>query len=144
MKRSGRASLVVVIMAALVAAVAGLFLLAGESPTAVTGKFLTALAKGDAKTLASLSFMDGLPEAEIEKKWQETHDASKFWTFAYQIQDSNEQDANTATVRLQWIKNAMSGSAYEEKYELPLLKVGGKWKVDVRGISREMYPSLPR
>lgn len=144
MKRSGRASLVIVITVALVAAVIGLFLLAGESPTGVTGKFLTALAKGDSKTLASLSFMDGLSEAEIEKKWQQTHAMSKYWTFAFKMQGSNEQDANSATVRLEWMKNAMNPNSYGEKFEVPLIKVDGKWKVDVRGISRDMYPSLPR
>lgn len=144
MKRSGRTSIVIIITVALVAAVVGLFLLAGESPTGVAGQFLTALGKGDTKTLAKLSYMDGLSEAEIEKRWQETHELSKYWAFAFKVRDANEQDPDNATVRLDWVKNAASGSAYEEKYELPMVKKDGKWKIDVRGISREMYPALPR
>ena len=42
------------------------------------------------------------------------------------------------------IHDADHPGAYEELYELPMVKVGDDWKVDVRGISREFYPGLPR
>jgi hypothetical protein len=144
MKRSGRASIVVIITVALVAAVLGLFLFAGESPSGVAGKFLTALAKGDSKTLAELSYMEGLTTEQVEQRWKETHEVSKHWVFSYQIKDTKEQNATNTTVVLDWIKNAVNPSAYAEKFELPMVKRDGKWKVDVRGLSREMYPSLPR
>lgn len=144
MKRSGRASLVVVVAVALVAAVVVLFMMAGESPSGVASKFLTSLAKGDLKTVSELSYMEGLSQEQIRQKWDETYSVTKHWLFAFAIADSSEQDERNATVRLKWVKSAMNPSAYEEKYELPLIKVDGKWKVDVRGMSREMYPSLPR
>jgi hypothetical protein len=144
MKRSGRASLVVVVTLALVAAVVVLFLFAGESPTGVAGKFLVALAKGNTKELAELSYMEGLTEAQIEQKWKQTHAAAKFWPFAFQLKEANMLDDSNATVRLDWVKNTSSPSAFGEKYELPMVKRDGKWKVDVRGISRDMYPALPR
>jgi hypothetical protein len=144
MKRSGRASIVVVITVALVAAVLGLFLLAGESPSGVAGKFLGALARGDTKTLTDLSYMEGLSPAEIEQRWKDTHENSKYWIFAYSIKDTKQQNPTNTTVVLDWVKNAVSPSSYGEKFELPMVKVDGRWKVDVRGISREMYPSLPR
>lgn len=144
MKRSGRASIVVVLTVALVAVVVGLFLLGGESPSGVAGKFLTALAKGDAKTLADLSYMEGLSSEQVEQKWKATHEASKYWVFQFLVKDTKEQDSGNSTVVLEWVKNASSGGAYPEKFELPMTKRDGKWKVDVRGMSREMYPSLPR
>ncbi|MBN9501888.1 MAG: hypothetical protein BGO01_09580 [Armatimonadetes bacterium 55-13] len=144
MKRSGRASIVIVLMVAVVAAVVVLFLLAGDSPSAVAGRFLGALAKGDEKTLAQLSYMDGRSEQEMEAEWKETYENAKYWRFVWKINDTKEQDANNATVILGWYKNAASPGTYEEKYELPLVKKDGHWKVDVLGISREMYPGLPR
>jgi hypothetical protein len=144
MKRSGRTNIVVVVTIALVAAVLALFLLAGNSPSTIATKFLIALSKGDAKTLAENSYMEGVSPSEAEKRWAKTYETSKYWVFAYQILDTKEQDANNATVRLDWIKSANSGSSYSEKYELPMVRKDGQWKVDVRGISREMYPALPR
>ena len=144
MKRSGRTSIVVIAAVAIVAAVVLLFLMAGDSPSAAANRFLVALAKGDTKAIAENSYMEGLQTPEIEKAWQDTYDVSKYWVFAYHIQETEEQDPNNATVRLAWVKGADSQAAYEEKYELPMVKRDGKWKVDVRGISREMYPSLPR
>jgi hypothetical protein len=146
MKRSGSTSTVVIlaIALALVAAIVVLFLMAGDSPSGVATRFLTALAKGDSKTLAETSFIDGVSQEELQKKWEATHEVTKYWQFNYMIQDSTQQDANNAAVVMQWVKNATSQSSYGEKYELPLAKRDGKWKVDVRGISREMYPALPR
>lgn len=144
MKRSGRTSIIVIITVTLVAAVIGLFLLAGESPTGVGTKFLTALANGNEKQLAELSHMDGLTQAQIEEKWKGTYETSKYWLFAYRVLGTTKQDANTATIRLDWIKNAANPGSYEEKFELPMVLIDGKWKVDVRAISREMYPGLPR
>jgi len=144
MKRSGRASIVIVVAIALVAAVVVLFLMAGESPSGIAGRFLTALANGDTKTVSELSYMEGKTQDQIKAEWDKTYEVSKYWHFAWEIQDTNEQDQNNAAVRLEWVKKANSPSSYAEKYELPLVKKDGHWKVDVRGISREMYPALPR
>lgn len=144
MKRSGRVSIILIITVVLVAAALGLFLLAGESPTGVGTKFLTALANGNTKTLAELSYMEGKTPSEVEEAWKETYEASKYWYFAYQVKGSTEQDDSSATVRLGWVKNASNPSAFEENFALPMIKVDGKWKVDVRAISREMYPNLPQ
>lgn len=144
MKRSGRVSLVVVVAVALLVAVLALFLLAGESPRGVASRFLTALARGDTKTLAELSYLEGNTPAQIEAKWKQTHEFSKYWVFAYGIKGVRDQDPDHSTVTLGWVKNASGSSAYEEKYELPMVRKDGKWLVDVRAISREMYPSLPQ
>ena len=144
MKRSGRVSFVLVIAIAVVVGAIALFMMAGESPSGIAGRFLTALAKGDTKTLAELSYMDGLSQAEIESKWKETHESSKYWVFAFAIKDVKEQDANNATVNLDWFKDLGGIQPDEGKAELPMVKRDGTWKVDVRAISRNMYPFLPQ
>ena len=143
MKRSGRVSLVLILAIAAVVAALALFLLAGESPRGVAGQFLTALAKGDAKTLAELSYMEGQTPEQIESKWKDTYAYSKYWIFAYMIKDVRDLDKDNSTVTLGWVKNATKESSYEEKFELPMVRKDGKWKVDVRAMSREMYPYLP-
>jgi len=144
MKRSGRASIVIVIAIALVAAVIVLFLMAGDSASGVAARFLTALQKGDTKTLAELSYMEGLSPDQVQKKWDETYAVTKYWQFNWRVTDTKEQDSDNASVNLMWTKDMGSPSAYEDKAELPMLKKDGKWKIDVRAISREMYPDLPR
>ncbi len=47
-------------------------------------------------------------------------------------------------VRMMVIRNAERDGAYEEKFELPLVKKDGKWKVEVLGLDRRLYPGLPR
>lgn len=144
MKRSGRVSLVLLAAVAIVAAVVVLFLMAGDSPSGVAGRFLTALAKGDTKTLTELSYMEGLSPEEIESRWKLTHESSKYWVFAYAVKDSKEQDANNATVNLIWTKDLAGQVPEEGEAELPMVRKDGKWKVDVRAISRSMYPFLPQ
>jgi hypothetical protein len=144
MNRSGRVSLPLIILVVVAVAAVAIFLLAGESPSGVASKFLIALARKDAKEVAALSYMGPIDEAEKVKRWQKTLEATKYWRFNYAITDTSQQDANNATVRMKWIKAADQGGAFEEKYELPMVKKDGNWKVDVRAISREMYPSLPQ
>jgi len=144
MKSSGRASIVIVVAIVIVAAIVVLFFMAGESPSGIAGRFLTALAKGDTKTVADLSFIEGKSPEQIKAEWDQTYAYSKYYRFAWEVQDAAEADENNAAVRIQWTKKADRPGAYAEKYELPLVKKDGHWKVDVRGISREMYPALPR
>lgn len=144
MKRSGRVSLILIVAAAIVVGIVALFLMAGDAPSGVAGRFLTALARGDTKTLTELSYMEGLTDQQIEAKWKETHESSKYWMFAYAIKDVKDQDANNATVTLTWLKDASGTAPSEEKAELPMVRKDGKWKVDVRGMSRGMYPFLPQ
>jgi hypothetical protein len=117
---------------------------AGEGPSAVASRFMQALASGDAKTLTELSHMGDEPAQETQKRWEKTLDYSQHYLFAWRIVDDREQSDEAAVVKLKVVRNAKEERAYEEDYELPLTKVGGKWKVDVRQIPREMYPALPR
>jgi hypothetical protein len=132
--------------------VVGAFALAKEEPGSVAAQFMSALAKHDAKKLAELSYIGKTEPAEIEatrEKLQKDWDfcvntAGKYYTFRWRISGARKANEDSASVTLQVQRNLVSGGSYDEKYELPMEKEGGKWKVDATGISSEMFPGLPR
>lgn len=145
MNRSGRASWVLIAGLVGTALVVVLLLLGGEAPTSVAGKFMTALSLGDVKTLADLSYLPGEDKAKITKEWDYTVNVTgPYYRFKFEIRSERIITDTEAAVSLSVWRNYFSGISYDEKYELPMVKVDGKWKVDVRGINREMYPGLPR
>jgi hypothetical protein len=117
----------------------------GESAQSVGSQFMAALARGDAKALAQLSHVPGMSKEELEKEWEFTTSvAAKHYTFRYKILGQVEASRNDASVRMQVWRNYAAGGSYEENFPLPMERVDGKWKVLVRGMSRKMYPGLPR
>lgn len=145
MKQHGRVSFITIASLLGVAIVLSLFFIKTDSPGQTAQKFMSALAMGDSKTLAQLSYMDGVPESEIEKKWEYTTQvAGKYYHFVWQIISESQASSDTASIKLDVVRNADSDSAYAERFGIPLVHQNGKWLVDVRSMSREMYPSLPR
>jgi hypothetical protein len=145
MNRSGRISLVGLLGIIAVVALVFLLLFVREGLTAVGEKFMTALATGDTATLTKMSYMGDTPADQVQKEWQfATQVAGKHYLFYWRVLGATQASQDRGSIRLQVIRNAASPAAYEENYALPLVKVGDDWKVDVRGISREMYPGLPR
>jgi len=109
---------------------------------------MSALAKGDIKTLTDMTYLRGENREQIEKQWKfAVEEVSPNYLFRWDINHGRELSGSTASVSIKVWRNAMSQSTYDEKFELPLVKnaeTDGKWKVDVTGINREMYPGLPR
>jgi len=144
MRRAGRVSPLFLVVLVGVAAMIGILMFGQEGPSAAATRFLDALARGDVDTLTKSSFVSGKSDDELRKDWQfTTQVAGKYYRFRWQITSARVVDDNTADVRIQVDRNYGPGS-YEENYGLPLAKVNGAWKVDAGGISREMYPGLPR
>ncbi|MHB8637023.1 MAG: hypothetical protein ACYC96_11200 [Fimbriimonadaceae bacterium] len=134
-------------MAAAIAVVlAGLFFFAGRnSPSATAEQFMDALGRGDAKELTDVSYARNGDKAALLKAFEfATQDAGKNYSFLWRIKDSRQADARTASVQLAVIRNARSSSSFEENFEIPLVRQGGRWLVDVAGINDLMYPALPR
>jgi len=128
-----------------VALFAFIFLMGRESVETVAARFMTALSTGDIDTLTANSYLGSKSKDEIKKQWEFTvKDISKHYLFHWRITGSQQADEKTAAVKLSFMKNVDSESTYEENFALPLVNVDGKWLVDVRGISRDMYPALPR
>jgi len=116
-----------------------------ESLGSVGGRFMSALAKGDVDTLTKMSYLGNEPEDQIRKEWDfAVNTAGKYYNFTFRITGSLQSNDKTGSVNMQLMRDATSAGSYEEVYELPLVKVGDDWKIDVKSISREMYPALPQ
>ena len=136
----------------MVVLIVGAFALAKEEPAAVAAQFMSALAKHDAAKLSELTYIGKSDPAEIEKAREQikkdwdfcVNTAGKYYTFSWRLSGSRKSSEDSASATLQVMRNLESGSAYDEKFELPMEKEGGRWKVAVGAISSEMFPGLPR
>jgi len=144
MKKSGRAYLPVIVGVVFVVAAAVFFFFGAESPAAAANEFMAALAKADVKKLAQVGLLEGVDAQKAEAIWRQTLDRSEYFRFQWRVKNTTQPTDDTASVVMDYIKNADSPSAYPENYSLPMMKIDGKWKVDVRRIPRDMYPDLPR
>jgi hypothetical protein len=104
---------------------------------------MAALARGDAKEVAALSFLEGVEQAEAEKKWAYTLDVARHYQFRYTILSELNPSPGRSTLKMQVWRN-YGPASYEEPFDLPMRQVEGQWKVEVRAINREMFPGLPR
>jgi len=144
MKRAGKAHWLVIAGLASLVVVAALFAFGRDSAGDAAHDFMSALAKGDVDKLTELSYYPGASKDELKKKWDFTvHKAGKYYRFLGRIVNVTQTDNENAAAVMQITRNA-DGGGYEEKFQLPLVKEGDEWKVDVRAISRSMYPGLPR
>lgn len=123
----------------------GFFLSSRQSITASAASFMSALAKADTAALSDLTYLGSDDKAAIESKWKKTFERSAGYAFTWRIVSSTTgPEGKSGAVRLQVTRNADKPGGYEEKFELPMVMRDGKWKVEVDGISREMFPFLPR
>lgn len=124
--------------------IAGLFFSARESATTVASRFMSALAKQDLDEIVKTSFIGTRTPEETRTAWKKTFEFSKHYLFEWGISGASQPDDKNATVKLQVKGNADSAASYEEKFDIALRKVNDKWMVDVRAISHDMYPALPK
>lgn len=145
MRQAGRVNLLVVAVLVMGLFIVGIFFMGRESMSSTCGKFLAALAAGDVDTLTKYSYLGETPPEKMKESWTFTvKEAAPHYRFMYRIDNSREQGADSGAVSVRWWKNALTGSSYDEAFDIPMIKKDGQWKVDVRGMSREMYPGLPR
>lgn len=145
MRSSGKVSVTLIIVAAFVVGIVFMAIASGESPTFVGGRFMSALAQGDAGALTDLSYAPGVPQEEMFEQWKyATEVVAPYYVFTYEITDEAKPTKDTAIVTMMVTKNAATGGAYAERFELQLHDTDDGWKVDVFSISRDMYPGLPR
>lgn len=145
MKQSGRVSLIGLAGVAALLMIVAVLTMSKESMTSVGGRFMSALAHKDANTLTNMTYLGKRSPDEIRTEWDiALNRAGKYYNFAYQVVNGAEADKNNGAVTVMVSRNIDSGSSYEEKFQIPLVKVNDEWKVDVANISSEMYPGLPR
>lgn len=145
MRQAGRANLLVIATIVMAAFIASALLLGRDSMSSTCGKFLGALAKGDVETLTNLSYLGDKPKDDIKKQWEFTlKEAAPHYRFMYRIENAKEQGPDSGAVSIKFWRNALMGSTYDEPYDIPMVRRDGKWLVDVKGLSRDMFPALPR
>lgn len=150
MRQSGKINLLTLAFVAIIGMIVASLFFAKEDPQAVGGQFMDALARHDADKLTELSYTGktdpGAIEAEkkrLRSDWDFcVNTAGKHFPFFWRITNSVTADDTHASVTVQVSKGGPQG--YEEKYELPLIKEGGKWVVEAGSVSRTMFPALPR
>ena len=145
MRARGRVNWMIVLLTAVAVAIFGLLATSGDTANSAAGKFLRALGKGDVTTLADLSYFS--PEqgrSQTEADWSRTVKLGKHYIFAWRIVGDTRPAPDRSLVRIAVTKDVSSESSYEENFSLSMVKVKGKWLVDVRAMSRDMYPALPR
>lgn len=115
-----------------------------EGLGSIGGRFMTALAKHDVDTLTKMTYLGKDSPDQIKAKWDlAVNQYGKYYRFRWKITGTSQATDDSGSVRMQVSRNADSPGTYEENYQLPLVKHDGEWKVDVAGISREMFPGLP-
>lgn len=124
-------------------AVVALFLTSGSSPQTTGQVFMSALVRGDAKTLAQTTTSTSMDDAELLKAWEKTVKDAEHYRFTYRILAASQSSPDSAAVMMQVLRN-LDVTSYEENFQLDLKKVDGKWKVRMEGLNREMYPFMPR
>lgn len=145
MKRAGRVHWLILTSLISAVAVIGILFSGKESPEQACHRWLLALAKHDIPTLVENTYMEGASKEEMTAAWTRTLNVSgPYYRFTWQMKKSSQPEPTRASVDVNWYKHADSPSTYAENYGIPMEKVDGKWKVDVRSITRDMFPGLPR
>ena len=144
MKRSGRVSPLVIIGIICILLIVPLFVVAKKDPGAAAADFLTALGQGDVDKLAQLSVIGGADEAKRKEMWQTTMKRSRHYLFVWRITNVVKNTPDSAVATLDFRRNVQLRMGQDsEKFELPLIKKDGDWKVDVQSMDRAMFPGLP-
>lgn len=145
MKESGRVSLLALGSLLCVIVIVTLLFFSRESPAAAGTRFMVALQDHDVDTLTKLTRMEKASPEDIRKQWDfSVNKAERYYRFAFKIVGSSQANDTTASVKVSMIHDSDKPGAYDQLYELPMIRDNNEWKIDVRGLSREFYNCLPR
>lgn len=145
MRQSGRVNVIAILAVVAVAMVLVVIFFSKQSLSTAGGEFMDALTRGDVDKLTELSVVGNETPDEIKKQWQfATQVAGRNYSFKWRVTGETQSSDTSGAVQLSVERNFGSGGSYEQNYALPMVKVGGQWKVDVANVSREMYPGLPK
>jgi hypothetical protein len=148
-RQSGKFNPLALAFVAIVGMIVASLAFAKEDASAVGAQFMDALARHDAEKLTELSFIEKSEKVSAEEarkqlfeQWNfSVNTAGKHYPFVWKSSGSIKSTDTEATVIVMINKGGPNG--YDEKYELPMEKVDGKWKVVASSISRTMFPALP-
>lgn len=125
------------------AAIAILLVLSQNSPDVAGEQFMKALAKKDVNKLVELSYMEN-PSAPLKDQWADTvNNKARTYVFLW-VWESSRRQGDEAVLLVHLIEFKGPVQSDSETFELPLVRKEGKWKVDLRSLSRKFFPALPR
>lgn len=145
-RNSGRVRINIIVAVGLVGliAIVLLFFLSERSPEAAAQEFMIALAEKDVDTLTEMSYMEN-PAAPLREQWDNAvNNRAKNYVFMWSWAGFRRDSADRAVGRIDIIEFQGPDPKERETVELPLILVGGKWKVDLRSLTRNFFPALPR
>lgn len=139
-ERAARFNPVVIFVLAAVFAIVAIFLTRGAAPPDVAAnRFFYAMAARDVDDLMEFGYYPDADPDFIRRQWEYCLGiASRHYFFTWEIKGVVSEEDDLAIVRVDFIRQ------YEEPGDVSLVKVDGKWKVDVFGMSRDLFPALPR
>jgi hypothetical protein len=119
-------------------------LMVGQSPEEAARQFMVALSKGDTAKLTEMSHLPE-PEAPLKQQWKDTFEKyAKNYVFAWQMEGSEKMSDSQATVKILIVEFRGPELHENDVTNLPMVKRGGEWKVDIRSLTRTFFPGLPR
>ncbi|MER3462978.1 MAG: hypothetical protein C4342_08440 [Armatimonadota bacterium] len=123
----------------------GFFVFGVQTPEQAMQQFMTALAERDIDRLMETSVLDQ-PSKPLREQWDFCLNvAAKGLPFAWHIGESRQLSDDRAYVEVFTVEFAVGGAKEsDEPYRIPLVRHHGKWKVDLTGVPRDFFPSLPR
>ncbi len=144
MKRAGRLNWIAMVGVLGIAVIGFLMFFGQKSSTSNAIAFMEALGNKDVDRLVELSSWDGDKE-DLRKKWDySVNTAGKYYVFRWEVLSEKKADDNHSAVKLTVFRNAFRPQTFPEKFELPMVREGDEWKVDVRGLSHQIFPATPR
>ncbi len=123
--------------------VAAIALSGGESASMVATQFMSGLAVGDLETVLRTSTISDMDAETQRKVWKDSLERGRYYRFRWKYTAESPQSADATSILLAVERN-VAMSSYDENFQIPCRKIDGKWKVDVRSLSRQLYPFLPR
>lgn len=146
MKRAGKVSPLVILGVLGFVGILAVLLLTrtGTSPAQRVSQFFTALGKADIDTVLESSTFGERPDEEMRPKWEQCLERSKYYRFAMQIKETTYTNDEEATVAVDMYQNVTNVNIASKRFQIPVVKINGEWKVDARSLTRQAYPALPR
>ena len=146
MKRAGKVSILtlIVIVAVFIGATILVVFANGDSPDAAAAKFMDGLVRGDVDELVQVSDMGDESPEQVRKEWDFTiHEVAPYYHFKYFINGTTMNGSKDAVANVTMDRNYGKPASYDEQMQIPMVKDGDIWKVDVRSLNREFFPGLP-
>lgn len=122
-----------------------------DTPEKAVNRFLIALAKKDIDTLMELSYWEGSPD-DLRQQWDYcVNKGAKHYVFLWKLITTRRVSDDRAAVRVSILEfrasraqGAYGTEVQPEGVEVPLVRIGGRWKVDLMSLTRRFFPFLPR